>query len=67
MEPYEFDENRQIMFARSLRLAMVQQQYNAGRLTLEQALELLRGPLSPGKDNVYDDSDQLVTKSGAGA
>jgi len=67
MENYELDENANIMMARALRLAVIQSQYNAGRLTLEQAQELLRGPLSPRKGNVYDDSDQLRVKSGAGA
>lgn len=50
--------------ARSLRLAVVQQQYNLGNLTKEEARELLSGPLTPGDDTtIVDDSDQLVVGS----
>lgn len=50
--------------ARSLRLAVVQQQYNLGNLTKEEAHELLSGPLTPGDDTtIVDDSDQLVIGS----
>lgn len=47
--------------ARSLRLAVVQQQYNLGGLTKEEAREILSGPLTPGDDmTIVDDSEQLV-------
>lgn len=46
--------------ARALRLAVVQQQYNAGNLTLDEAKEILSGPLTPDDEStIYDDSDQL--------
>jgi hypothetical protein len=53
--------------ARLLRLAVVQQQYNLGNLTEEEARELLSGPLTPGDDTtIVDDSDQLVIGSEIG-
>jgi hypothetical protein len=50
--------------ARALRLAVVQQQYNVGNLTLDEAREILSGPLTPGDEStIYDDSDQLKQAS----
>jgi len=49
--------------ARSLRLAVVQQQYNLGNLTEEEAREILSSPLTPGDDaTIVDDSDQLLVQ-----
>jgi len=46
--------------ARSLRLAVIQNQFIAGNLTEQQARELLRGPLVPDNPlTVYDDSNCL--------
>lgn len=45
--------------ARAIRIAVVQQQFDLGRLTEAQARDLLSRPLTPGGDDVFDDSDQL--------
>jgi hypothetical protein len=46
--------------SRALRLGTVRTQYQEGRITKNEAEELLRGPLSPGKpDSVRDDSSLL--------
>jgi len=51
--------------ARSLRLAMIQNQYDVGNLTEEQALDLLNAPLTPGDEATwFDDSDCLETQDG---
>lgn len=39
------------LLARNLRLAVVQNQYDAGNLTEAEALELLAGPHRPGPGN----------------
>ena len=50
--------------ARRLRIAVVQQQYDHGNLTEQEAKEVLSGPLTPGDDTtIVDDSDQLVIGS----
>lgn len=43
--------NSEILMARSLRLAVIQNQYDQGNLTEDDAKELLSGPLTPGDDN----------------
>ena len=49
-----------ISMARSLRLAVVQQQYDTGRLDPVEAFGLLRGCLTPGDEATrYDDSRLL--------
>lgn len=49
-----------IKLARQLRLAVIQNVYDQGLLSKEQAVELLSGPLTPGDDStIYDDSDLL--------
>lgn len=49
-----------ILIARALRVATVQNFYNAGELTEEEAREILSGRLCPDDpDSVVDDSDQL--------
>lgn len=46
--------------ARSLRLAVIQNQYRAGNISEVQARKLLSGPLTPGDNTtVFDDSDWL--------
>ena len=46
---------------RLLRIAIVQQQFNEGNLTEQQARELLKANLTPNDDSTFvDDSDQLV-------
>ena len=46
--------------ARALRYSVVRQQYRLGNLTKDEAIELLRGRLSPDDpDSVCDDSDAL--------
>lgn len=50
--------------ARSLRVAVVQQQYGLGNLTEEQARVVLSGPLVPEDDTtIVDDSDELVVSA----
>lgn len=61
----ELTRNSELMLARSLRLAVVQNQYDQENLTEDEAKELLSGPLTPGDDStIFDDSDQLVSKKG---
>lgn len=49
--------------ARSLRLAVVSQQYDAGNLTIDEAEELLSGPLDPDDETtIVDDSRWLGWK-----
>jgi len=46
--------------ARSMRLAIIQNQLDAGNLTEDEARELLAGPLEPGnEETVFDDSEWL--------
>ncbi len=46
--------------ARRLRIAVIRSQFRIGNLTREEALELLRGPLTPGDDStIVDDSGLL--------
>jgi hypothetical protein len=53
--------------ARSLRLAVIQNQFDAGNLDEEQARELLSGPLTAEDDStVYDDSGCLSVKKAHG-
>ena len=53
----------EVLLARSFRLTVIQQQYDCGNLTVEQARELLSGELTPGDAaTVGDDSEQLVVK-----
>lgn len=50
-----------VSMARSLRLAVVQNQYDIGNLTAIEARSLLAGPLSPeNRTSPFDDSDCLV-------
>lgn len=57
------EESEQLQMARALRLAVIQNQFDQGNITEDEAKELLCGPLSPGKlETIYDDSDQLRTK-----
>ena len=54
-----------VSMARSLRLAVIQNQYDCGHLTEEQALDLLNGYLSPDKqEHWYNDSDCLEVLDG---
>jgi hypothetical protein len=46
--------------ARLLRLAMVKQQLQQGNITREQAVKVLSGPLSPGKDETVIDDSRLL-------
>jgi len=49
-----------VSMARSLRLAVIQNQYSVGNLTRDEALDLLSGPLSPDDaSTIYDDSEWL--------
>ena len=46
--------------ARSLRLAVIRQQYEFGNLTKKEAIKLLKGPLTPGDNSTtFDDSELL--------
>jgi len=52
-----------ISIARSLRLAVIQNQYDQDNITKEQAIELLSGPLTPDdKTTIYNDSVCLSIK-----
>lgn len=54
----------QLGLARNLRYAVIQQQYDLGNLTEYEAIELLRGSLSPGDPStIFDDSSRLIPKS----
>ena len=58
-------ESANELMARSLRIAVIQSQYDAGNLTEDEAKELLSGPLTPGDEStVIDDSSQLKLKKG---
>lgn len=58
----DIQKRKEIWFARGLRLAVVQNQYDDENLTEEEARDLLCSPLTPGDDSTfYDDSDQLQT------
>lgn len=49
--------------SRSLRLAVVQNQYDCGNLTLDEATELLKANLTPNDDSTFfDDSQWLKVK-----
>lgn len=55
------DDISMTLMARGLRLSIVQQLYDCHELTLEEAREILSGPLDPDDPNtVVDDSDQIV-------
>lgn len=63
MEDDEITQAGLISSARAIRLAVVQNQYDVGNLSKEQAQELLSGPLTPGNDSsVFDDSGELREK-----
>lgn len=53
-----------VQLARDLRLAVVQNVFDQGLITAEEAREILSGPLTPGDETtVYDDSALLrITK-----
>jgi len=54
---------KRTLVARALRLAVIQNQYDIGNLSTEEAKELLRGCLKPGDESTrIDDSDQLVIR-----
>lgn len=64
-EDYVINDAAETDRARALRLAVVQQQYNAGNLSLDEAKEILSGPLTPGDESTtYDDSGQLRLDKG---
>lgn len=51
----------EVSMARSMRLAVIQNQYAIGNLEEDEAKQLLAGPLDPDDvTTVYDDSDCLV-------
>lgn len=57
-------QNAQSLLARSMRLAVVQNQFDQGNLTEAEARELLSGPLIPGDETtIFNDADQLIVKS----
>jgi len=49
--------------ARSLRLVVIRQQFETGNLTEDEAIELLRGPLSPGDETTIRDDSRLLKVS----
>jgi hypothetical protein len=56
--------DKAILQARSLRIAVVINQYDTGNLTYDEARELLSGELIPGNpETFFDDSDQLNIKA----
>ena len=57
------DENETRIVARSLRLAIIRQQYRIGNLTEADALELLSGPLTPGDETTVEDDRDLLNAS----
>lgn len=55
--------NSETLIARSIRLAVIQDQYEHGNITEAEAKELLTLPLTPGDNStIFDDSDQLMIK-----
>ena len=57
----ELRQSEQLLIARGMRLAVIQQQYDVGNLTEAEARVLLSGPLNPDDETTrVDDSDQLV-------
>ena len=61
--PMKFSQEEHVLMARALRMAMVQNQYDNGRLSKEDAWELLAGPLGPGDDStIVDDSCRLTVR-----
>ena len=56
-----FGKKDDVSLARSVRLAVIQNQYAQGNLTETEAREILSGPLDPDDPTtIYDDSDCLV-------
>lgn len=47
--------------ARSLRIAVVRQQYEMGNLSKAEAVKLLKAPLSPGHTETAIDDSELLT------
>lgn len=61
--PIHGNPEANMLMARGLRIAVIQQEYNKGNLTEEEARELLDAPLTPGDNSTYyNDSDQLKVK-----
>jgi hypothetical protein len=54
------EQSKARKMARLLRLAMVKQQFQQDNITREQAVKVLSGPLSPGKDETVIDDSQLL-------
>ena len=51
----------QILFARAVRVGVIQGLYNQGHLTWDEARKLVSGELTPGDPTTFfDDADQLV-------
>lgn len=58
--PSRMSEEGQKLMARGLRLVVIQQQLDAGNLTVEEAREILSGPLTLGDPTtIVDDSEFL--------
>jgi hypothetical protein len=63
LDVHGFGEEETIRIARSLRIGLIQRFYDEGALSLDDALELLRGPLTPGDDStIFDDSTSLIVR-----
>jgi hypothetical protein len=56
----DLDPGKTRYMARLLRIAMVTNQHIAGNLTKDEAITLLRGPLSPGDDTTIVDDSALL-------
>lgn len=58
---YSRTNDRPLYLARCFRLAVIQSAYAKGRITEDEARELLKRPLVPGDySSVYDDSGELA-------
>jgi hypothetical protein len=64
-----WNERTQTSMARSLRLAIIYQQFKAGYLEYQDAIDLLNGPLTPGDEStIFLDGkwlDELEEKENA--
>jgi hypothetical protein len=54
------DPSGERRMARLLRIAVITQQHQIGNLTKEEAVSLLRGPLTPGDDTTIVDDSALL-------
>ena len=63
LDMHGFGKEETSRIAWPLRTGLVQRFYDVGTLSLDDALGLLRGPLTPGDDStIVDDSASLIAR-----